>query len=290
MVDWLKPPQRDIALVYGPASTTLGYYELEEASRANALETLSQHPRETELWYRALTLHLEILRGRWTPLSGDGSKKQWIARNAQIDLLALALCSSKTALDAILAGYYSMGWAASRHCVETALRCLYLEDLPDAYRYLYDTGDNDTKQRFPSASQVRNQIKKHYKNDNSPGARTYVAMVEDTYKVFELMNAGSHPSGEGIVQLQDIQESGSRYWGSNYRYDLTMVSFDNGLSAVGCILTCYYLVRAIDPAWTHQFRQWQSDVSTWRGELRHNERLAHFSTHLIPGSPSRGDS
>ncbi len=109
MIDWLTPPGSDIPLVRDPAATTLGYYALDEASRGNAFDTLSNHQRESILWYRALTLHLEAQRGRWDPLPGDGTKKVRRARTVQIDLLALSLCSSKTALDMILVGYYSIG-------------------------------------------------------------------------------------------------------------------------------------------------------------------------------------
>lgn len=282
--DWLKPPDSDIPLVYGPASTTLGYYELEEASRGNAHNTLSNHQRESILWYRGLTLHLEAQRGRWDPLPGDGTKKVRIARTAQIDLLALSLCSSKAALDMILAGYYSIGWAAIRHCIEVALHCQYLDDFPETYRLWYARDDEDGEDP-PRCGQMVDQIKKKHKNDPSPQVELRAVSLERSYDVWRLMSSGSHPTGEGITQLQDMDEPGPRFYGSNYRYDLTMVSFDNGLFALDTVLVCYYLVRKLDPSWNQAHIQWQSDVYGWREELRKDDRVAHLSTKLTPAAP-----
>ncbi len=92
MGEWLTPPQGKIPFVFGPASTTSGYYALEDAARGSALETLSLHQREATLWYRALTLHLEAQKGKWPPLPDIGTELQRFARNAQIDLLALSAC------------------------------------------------------------------------------------------------------------------------------------------------------------------------------------------------------
>jgi hypothetical protein len=281
--DWLKPPQRDFPLVYGPSTTTLGYYELEETSRANAMETMTQHRRETALWYRALTLHLEVQKGKWTPLAWDGTEEQRHAKTAQIDLLALGLCSSKAALDMILAGYYSVGWAAIRHCMEVALHRQYLAHFPGTYRLWYTRDDLDKDP--PRPKQMVEQIRKQHRNDASDRARRYIESLESSYELWRLMSLGSHPTGEGLTQLQDLEEPGSRYWGSNYRYDLTMVSFDNGLGAIDIILNCYYLVREGDPDWAESYGQWRRDLHTWRDELRENKRVAHLSNKLVADAP-----
>lgn len=222
MNDWLKPPQRDIPLVYGPAPTTLGYYALEEASRENALRTMSGHQRETALWYRALTLHLQAQDGNWTPLPTPKGEQFHHAQTAQIDLLALGLCSSKAALDLILAGYYSIAWAAIRHCAEVTIHCQYLAHFPSTYWLWY--ARDDEKQKPPKCRQMVDQLKKEHKSNHGSSGQAYADFLESTYKLWHLMSAGSHPTGEGLTELQDMEERGPRYWGSNYRYDLTMVS------------------------------------------------------------------
>ncbi len=83
-----------------------------------------------------------------------------------------------------------------------------------------------------------------------------------------------------------MEELGSRFYGSNYRYDLTMVSFDNGLFALDTVLDCYYLVRKLDPSWIQAHIRWKSDVYGWREELRKDERVAHLSAKLTPATPN----
>ncbi len=278
--DWLETPDSPIPLVRGPASLTLGYYALEEASRGNASETLTHHQRESVLWYQALTLHLDAQRGRWTPRPGDGTKDGEHARTAQIDLLALGLCSSKAALDMILVGYYSIGWAAIRHCVEIAIHCQFLEHFQSKYRLWYAQDDDDKDP--PRCREMVDQIKKKYKNDPRPAAKAYVESLEPSYKLWRLMSSGSHPTGEGLTQLQDMEAPGPRFYGSNYRYDLTMVSFDSGFLALNTLLDCYYLVRQMDPSWTKMHRQWTSDLHQWRQGLLTNTRVAHLSDKIQP--------
>jgi len=125
------------------------------------------------------------------------------------------------------------------------------------------------------------QIKSRYRNDDSPTARAYGESLESIYKLWRFMSVGSHPTGQGLTQLQDPEEPDLRYWGSNYRYDLTMVSFDNGLGAVDIILECYSLVRSLDQGWSEAYAQWRQDLYTWRDELQTNQRVAHLSTKLV---------
>ena len=275
MDDWLKSPSSPVPLVFGSPATTRAYYALEEAGRSNAVETLSHHQMESTLWYRALTLHLELQDGKWTPLpSRDDDDRR--ARNTQIDLLALGLCSSKAALDMVLAGYYSIAWAAIRHCIETSIHCQYLLHFPASYRLWYSPDDDP-----PSCKQMVEQIAKQHKHDEDPVIRQYVEMLQGCRKVWRLMSAGSHPTGHGLVQLQDPDHPEQRFWGSNYRHDLTMVSFDNGLYALNTMLDCYSMVREIPPDWRKACTQWKTDVESWRDSLRGDRRLAELSSEGI---------
>jgi len=188
MSEWMNPPQREVPFVFGSASTTSGYYALEDAGRANAAETLSHHQREATLWYRALTLHLDAQQGKWPPLPDGGSELQRYARNTQIDLLALSLCSSKAALDMILAGYYSVGWAAIRHCAEVSIHCHYLAHFPATYQLYY--AREDESEDPPRCRQMVDQIKSCHRNDDSPTARTYGESLESIYTLWRLMSLG----------------------------------------------------------------------------------------------------
>ncbi len=167
-----------------------------------------------------------------------------------------------------------------RHCVEIAIHCQYLEHFRSTYRFWYaqDDGNEDP----PRCRQMVNQIKKKYKNDPSPAAKAYVESLERSYELWHLMSSGSHPTGEGLTQLQDLETPGPRFYGSNYRYDLTMVSFDSGFGALNALLDCYYQVRRIDPSWTQAYRRWKSDLHQWRQDLLTNTRVAHLSTKIQP--------
>lgn len=278
MKDWLKTPSRIIPFVYGPASVTLGYYELEEASRSNAARAIVEHGHEVNLWYRALTLHMTAQRGRWEPVSIDDAPGRKTARSAQADLLGLGLVSSKAALDMILAGYYSVGWATIRHCLESAIHICYLEDFPETSGNWYSI-DGRAGEKPPGCLQMRDKIKKKYKGNSAADA--YVEDIEDSYKVWHLMSKGAHPSGQGLAQLQDVDDPGPRWYGSNYRYDLTILSFDNGFYALSAILTGFYFVKPVDETWSQSFNEWKEHVSEWRGSLLRNERVRHLSTKLM---------
>jgi hypothetical protein len=125
----------DPPILVGPEDIIGGYYRLERLEREVGMRALVDHQAEVGIWYRLLTQQSEALaRG----FRFDGTEEKRRAQGLRSQLIALSLTTSRAALDMLIAGYYSIAYAAIRHMIESWSISRFVEVWPhEATSFLY---------------------------------------------------------------------------------------------------------------------------------------------------------
>jgi len=188
------------------------------------LDALARHVREVTFWYGLLSHYRRVLEGEIVPRPGDP------AFGARRQVLSLSLTSAKAALDALLAGYYSIGYASIRHMSECWFVSRYLECHPTMAPGLYARDPSKPKVKFPDIGPLIKDVEAC----NHPLAPA--DSVRLMKKVWVNMSKGAHVTGEGIVQTASTDD-GVVHLGATYVPEMAVAGFAHG-AHVG-----YYLVR-----------------------------------------------
>lgn len=258
-------PQNAVPLLHGPDETTEGYYQLEEIERAMAFEVLAIHREPVELWYRLLTLYYRGMKGEWDFSDAEGDDVRLMVWGLQSQLLGLGVSSAKAALDLLLAGYYSVAFAAIRHMLETFVQYSYVAVAPMEVVHWYEQpGGLEAQTQPPSCSRMVNAIKLH----SQLGLQA--PLYDEVYASWRLMCKGAHPSGQGITQTTTCDER-KLVFGATYAEELCLVGFDHGLFAVDLLLAGIIGLGRQPDSWRAQFEVARANASTWRNMLRARE-------------------
>lgn len=225
-------------LLFGPPPLVDGYYQLEEAERHQGMNTITSHGKEVAVWYRLLSLHQEaLLRG----FHFDCPREQLEAHGLQMQLLGLGLTSSKAALDLLLVGYYSIGYAAIRHMIESWLFCRYVGSWPKTAQSFY--APKDGSERSPGRPPTRN-IAERLAAQHPEGAELF----KNTFRSWEAMSNGSHPSGIGIVQVHG-ERDGRAVLGATYNPNMWQDGISHGLPAAWLLIHELGILESQGPTW-----------------------------------------
>jgi hypothetical protein len=201
-----------------------GYYLLERDERRAMLDALGRHTREVTLWYGFLSNYRRTLEGEIVHPPDD------VAFGARRQILSLGLTSSKAALDAVLAGYYSVAYCSIRHMVECWFVSRYLECHPEKYLGLYAPAPGAKKVKLPEIDSLIKDV------EACDHALAPAAAVKEMKRVWVAMSKGAHLTGEGIVQTASTAD-GVVHLGATYVPEMAVPGFAAGLHAG------YYLVR-----------------------------------------------
>ena len=255
-----EPPLDPRPLLFASDSITEGYYELEAAEKSETMQALSTHREEVYLWYAGLTLYRRGLLSRWSFLGNDDRLRAW---NLQGQLLGLGVSSAKVGLDTLLAGYYSMSFAATRHLLETCAQIDYLERFPDEAPLWHGEAGGRAKR---SAKLSSNELASY----EPAGMYQLLLPLEDNdqdrvkrnqlYRSWKLMCKGAHPSGEGVRQTESVDQN-ALIFGPTYHPELCSAGFDHGLFSVLEAIKRLHVIQ-------NQSEEWQEDVVRLRHSLQ----------------------
>ena len=124
-----------------PPDISEGYIELERVQRLAGRWVIQEYRFAVALWYELLTHYRRALEGQTPALDNAGGARR--------EILTLGLGSSKIALDATLAGYYSVAMACIRHIAECWFNSRYLECHPDKWPAFYRRTPGTPKVKVP---------------------------------------------------------------------------------------------------------------------------------------------
>lgn len=251
------PPSETPPLLFGPNEVTEGYYELETTERRAKLECLIKHKDLVALWYRALTLYRQGVMGKWD-VGVEQDDPRLAIWGLQSQLLGLGLSSAKAALDMLLAGYYSIAYAAIRHMLETVTQQMYVVVKPDEVKLWYEQPGGLAAQKDPPQMFRMVQAIKTRPDLISPD------FIDRVYDAWKLMCKGAHPSGQGIYQTVGDSEGKRFIFGAAYGRDLCITGFGHGLFAIDHLLVALVVLREQSEEWKATWLAQRGDVSAWR--------------------------
>lgn len=190
----------------GPPDLVEGYHALERMERTVGMGVIGEHAELVNVWYGFLTLYFRAYMSGLRPATG--SREERTAWDLRSELLALGITSSKSALDLLLAGYYSPAYAVIRHMIETVVTCRYVENWPKEAAAFYRP-ESETLQHppRPKSQMMISKLKRRYPDEK--------LVFNGLYRAWSNMSDGSHPSGIGIVQTRDL-ESDAGILGATY--------------------------------------------------------------------------
>lgn len=192
----------------------------------------------------------------------DVKRQVW---GLQSQLLGLGVSSAKAALDMLLAGYYSMAFAAIRHMLETFVQYCYVAVAPmEAAHWYEQPGGLDAQTKTPGCKHMINVIKQH------PQLGLHAGFYDSIYDSWNLMSKGSHPSGQGITQTRTSDEA-KLLFGATYREELCLVGFDHGLYAVDKLLHALVSSREHTDEWRSDLASTRAKTAAWRAAMRARE-------------------
>lgn len=252
-------------MIFGSPSVVDGYCSLELGERDIALETLRQHRVECALWYRALKLLVDPLLGEWAFPTNSDEKSNLLLR---ANLVCLEVSSAKASLDLLLSGYYSLCFASIRHMMEAVAQVMYLMQFP-AKAHLWEPGEKPPQMRV-----MINEVKKALKLKGFEAGES--ERFERLYDTWALMSKGSHPTGEGLVQVTATEDDPRNIIGPVYRQNLALVAFDHGLFSLEMLLYAIPTLNRADSIWTTNLSQWKVQRREWNTKVRQDETLSYL--------------
>jgi len=245
------PPSEAAPLMYGPDELTAGYYGLESQERNVGIAAILKHARPVGLWYRLLTLYVEGMREPWEPgvevLSHDENAQGVLTSQ----LLGLGVSSSKSALDLLLAGYYSIAFAAIRHMVESVFRIREVKLNPERAKYFYDIEP-------PKSFEVVAEIVKSLKASDPEHESRY----ENMRLSWKFLSKGAHPSGEGILQTQ-TSDRARFVFEPTYDWRFMIEGLQHGLSATTMLVLTLGERSGLEAGWHDRLNNLNALVKEW---------------------------
>jgi hypothetical protein len=234
-----------------------GYAQLEFAERKFTQDAIKQHREEVSVWYQGLGLFLDGIRGFWNQSEDPQGRDAYRICH---EMIALEAGNAKVALDNILAGYYSMGFAAIRHILECVAQCLYLLEVPNTASR-WDVGEQGPPMR---------ELRKH----NSKVDSTEANLFKEIDAAWKFMSSGSHPSGNGLLQVRMEPSDPGNIVGAYYRENLAYIGLEGGLLAMTYLLVPMQKIRPGDEAWNARRKAFEKRVDEVRESIHKSPRLA----------------
>lgn len=257
----IKLSREPTPMLFGSPAIVDGWCSLVEHERSTALDILRAYRVEIALWYRGLSLMLDGFPGQWLIPAEEPANRATMTR---VNLLGLELSSAKASLDMTLAGYYSIAMASIRHMLEATAQSMYLMLFPESH-VKWEPEDKGPG----SMRNLIDQIKKELKDKGEKEVDRYEALY-DSWKV---MCKGSHPSGDGLLQVIAHEGDERNIVGSVFRPEFVEVIFDHGLWAMMMVLTTFPSLKTMDSEWNQRFGVWLDDRQTWRQKTRIKNNL-----------------
>ena len=199
-----------------PPDISEGYIELERVQRLAGRWVIQEYRFAVALWYELLTHYRRALEGQTPALDNAGGPRR--------EILTLGLGSSKIALDATLAGYYSVAMACIRHIAECWFNSRYLECHPDKWPAFYRRTPGTPKVKVPDTDGLIKDVIAC----NHPLAPSSTA--KRMQKVWNEGSKGVHVSGEGMVQASS-DDANVYHVGPTFSLSMALTTFANGLLA-----------------------------------------------------------
>jgi hypothetical protein len=265
-------------ILYGAPETVDGYCTLELIERDHVIHAMRIHRVETALWYQAIKLLKDGMEGTWSiPDEEPGSSAVLIAGQ----LVGLEVSSAKVALDSMLSGYYSLGFAAIRHMIESAVhaRLLVLN-----HSYVRDWQvDGHPLGMQKAVSALKKELIK------TGITKIQAEQLDSIYRSWSLMAKGSHPSWEGLLQVRPTTEDPQHVVGASYRESLAYVGIDHGLWALAILLVVLQTLGRGDEAWRSRYAEWQVKQFAWSQSVREREDLSYLRNKSGGNGPDLGE-
>jgi len=184
------------ATQFDTKESTEAYRVIQAEEEKCAKQTLQFSGEQVSVWHRLLTLHHEMLHGKYTGFSTiryTGDRAGIPAWNARAALLSTAGRTSKLAMDTALTGYYSESAALDRIVIESWAQAVLLRFRRMEASTWYRADRGDQRQKTPPTPK---SLFATLKRTSCPA--TMIKLAEDLTK---FVNAGSHPSPVYLNQL-----------------------------------------------------------------------------------------
>jgi hypothetical protein len=273
--EWSRPiPGQPEALMQGYASEEL---------RDNAIRsfTARHHENEINLWLAALNLyafafepHRVYSAGGPEPESPEDTEETQNQRRAyalRLQLLALAGRAIKLALDATLSGYYTEAWTLLRTMLDGWARCVYVRVRPGEYVRWYAPEEEDSESAGTEADKKPRQGPPHWGEIEGvirkDGDDTDRALLEEALLRWELMQMGSHPSGEGIEQIRN-DALGIMMYRPEYHEGFCMSAFSLGVFIQRVLLREVEFLASHEELWLKTNAKLATDVRSLENSIR----------------------
>lgn len=247
----------------GAVHIVQGYQALENHERRVITQTAEIHRDAVGLWLREITLYrLGILGSQDFRNIVDDPLRINVYR-FQTQLVGLGLSTAKTTLDLLLAGYYSVAFSAIRHMVESVIQYLYVATNSEKVKLWYPEGLASKSEKTPPCREMVDSITK-YGQPLLEFMKAPSDFPNTMYRSWKIMSKGSHPSAEGIHQLNDLTNSGRFLIGAVYNENYCLVGFDHGLFAIANLMRHMVFVKTQSDDWGADFGNLWVDISNWR--------------------------
>jgi hypothetical protein len=193
-----------------------GYIELERVQRLAGRWVIQEYRFAVAAWYELLTYYRRALDGKTPPLDNSGGARR--------EILSLGLCSSKFALDASLAGYYSAAMGSVRYMAECWFYSRYLACHPEKWPAFYRRSPGTPKVKLPDEDgMIKDVIACNHPLAPSETARRM-------QKAWIAGSKGAHVTGEGMVQTAS-DDSNVFHVGPTFSPSMAFTTFAYGLLA-----------------------------------------------------------
>jgi hypothetical protein len=281
--NWTRP------LIGQPDELTPNY--ISEEIRDNWLRefTLREHEEPVSLWLCALNLlafafepgHVYTAPGP-EPDSAEDTPEARIGRAAytlRLQLIGLSGRASKPALDLTLSGYYTEAWTLLRTMLDGWARAVYVRLRPKEHVRWYASEDEDPQKEPPHWGEIEGVIGKDGNDEDK-------ALFAEARLRWEILQVGSHPSGEGIGQTRD-DERGILTYRPEYRKNFCMHTFSLGILVQRALLRELELMGSHEAWWLKTNATLASKVRSLEHSIRPalDEMEAKIRARRAPGNP-----
>jgi hypothetical protein len=234
-------------ILAGPQNAVRGYVVLHNQESKHVDIALQEMPNDAIAWYLCLTLMDDAIR-REHESPEPGPSAGWYSWNFRLQLLATAIATSKSGLDAVLAGYYSQAYALQRHLLETWRLLAFSRTHPAEVHRWYPNIDG-SKNHPPNESKVMSSLYKLAKKNHDS---TLVTNLDAVDNLIKQCNDGAHPSYLVVAQSR-TENTGHSQMASGYQKDLAATTMNNGIAATMLVLSEAIHLIPLEPEWKVQY-------------------------------------
>ncbi len=246
-----------------PPEVHAGYRTLHIQEATYTRKALEAMPDAVANWYGYLTLYDQTLRREHEWPQDESSDAYW-SWSVRLNLAAGALASTKLALDAALAGYYSQAYGLLRHMAETWEQMVYLRFNEEAGKQWFSP-DGVQPAREPSQGTILRGIRRHGKSER--GLLGNLNVVEEKVQA---LNKGAHPSGLMMVQVSTTTP-GMRQLGGPLNEALLGACMDLGTVLMALLHHEIQHIAPVDADWETPFDALGEDRRQWQRAAFHQE-------------------